>query len=170
MVNSAEIFPGCSLPQQMGKQWSCLKAKPWGALLIWSPAECHLYRNASKESFFITAALNQRTLCSPRFDPMMCSCTYLPTVLQTLVSKRNFLWIKQLFFPPPKVSGRKPCDRRYSWPEEKRLLSLIGNNCVIHLLHDSQQWSSLRYFGGAIMWMQSFDFLPMFHYPYLAKT
>lgn len=59
MVNSYITFLGVSLPQEMGKQWSCLKAKPWGSLLIWSPAECHLHWNASRESFFTTVMLNQ---------------------------------------------------------------------------------------------------------------
>lgn len=43
-------------------------AKPWGSLLIWSPAECHLYQNGSKENLSITAMLNQQRVPRSKFD------------------------------------------------------------------------------------------------------
>lgn len=68
MANVAGIFLGLSLPHQMGKQWSCLKAKPWGSLLIWPPAECHLYQNGSKGKASLSSAmLNQQRRCCANF-------------------------------------------------------------------------------------------------------
>lgn len=73
---------------QMGKQWSCCKAKPRESLLIWSPAECHLHQNASKRSFSIDTIVNQQRLCS-----------------HSIKNKATFLFdLKdKLLFPTPQV-------------------------------------------------------------------
>ena len=62
---------GLELPYQMGRQWSCLRAKSWRSLLSWCPAQSHLYQHGWKKRFLERNATNQQRLFRSKLDAVL---------------------------------------------------------------------------------------------------
>lgn len=150
-ATSAATFLGLATPQQMGRQWPSLKAKPWRGFYSSAPPLNVTSPETDQREAFIAPRRWEFDLMTQRgminivwfsFFAFSVKSPLFPHTLTLWPHPREQISCEQgaLLFPlQPATLGHVMS--RYSWLKHTRLLSLMGNNSVIHRSHDAKQRS-----------------------------